>query len=140
LVFPDVNVWLALSHPRHLHHEIAVAWLEALAESTALVFCRHTQLSWFRLMTTEAAMGPDTQTQRQCWQLYDGWVEPGKAVFAYEPQDIEEEMRLRSGAEAPNPKEWADAYLAAFSSVTGMTLITFDRALAAKAKGAVLLG
>jgi predicted nucleic acid-binding protein len=32
-----------------------------------------------------------------------------------------------------------DAYLAAFAETAGVQLVTFDRALAAKVKGAVLL-
>jgi predicted nucleic acid-binding protein len=35
---------------------------------------------------------------------------------------------------------WADAYLAAFAEAGNLTLVTMDRALAAKVKGAVLLG
>ena len=37
-------------------------------------------------------------------------------------------------------KQWADGYLAAFSAAAGIRLVTLDRALAGKAKGAVLLG
>jgi len=38
------------------------------------------------------------------------------------------------------PKQWADAYLAAFAEAANLTLVTFGRVLAGKAKGAVLLG
>jgi toxin-antitoxin system PIN domain toxin len=139
LVFPDVNVWLAMSHPAHMHHETALRWFHALDQDAVLVFCRHTQLGLFRLLTSEAVLRQDVRTQRQCWDLYDRWVEPGKAVVAIEPPEIEDELRNRTSSDSPNPKEWADAFLAAFAETAQLTLVTFDRALAGKAKGAVLL-
>jgi predicted nucleic acid-binding protein len=51
-----------------------------------------------------------------------------------------DKFRPLTGTQQSSPKEWADAYLAAFSFTAGVTLITFDRKLAAKANGAVLLG
>jgi hypothetical protein len=139
LVFPDVNVWLALSHPAHAHHDVAAKWFEGLDEDTVLVFCRHTQLGLFRLLTTEAVLRQDVRTQRQCWELFDRWVEPGKAIVAIEPSEIEDELRARTWSESPNPKEWADAYLAAFAQSANLGLVTFDKALAGKVAGAVLL-
>jgi uncharacterized protein len=139
LVFPDVNVWLALSHPAHKHHEAAADWHRSLNEEDVLVFCRHTQLGFFRLMTTAAVLGPDVQTASQCWEVYDRWIEPGEAIFAFEPEGLEAEMRFRTSSNTPNPKEWADAYLGAFAEAGNFTLVTFDKALAGKTKAAVLL-
>jgi predicted nucleic acid-binding protein len=39
----------------------------------------------------------------------------------------------------PAPKTWMDAYLAAFAEAAELTLVTLDKSLAAKNKGAVLL-
>jgi toxin-antitoxin system PIN domain toxin len=139
LVFPDINVWVALSHPDHAHHQVAETWYRSLNEADVLVFCRHTQLGFFRLMTTAAVLGQDVRTAGQCWKLYDLWIEPGEAIFAFEPEGLEAEMRIRTSSQTPNPKEWADAYLAAFAETAQLTLVTFDKALAGKAKGAVLL-
>ncbi len=139
LVFPDVNVWLALSHPAHAHHDAAVQWFDGLDNDAVLVFCRHTQLGLFRLLTTEAVLRQDVRTQRQCWELFDRWVDPGKAIVVIEPPEIEDQLRARTSSESPSPKEWADAYLAAFAETANLGLVTFDRALAGKAKGSVLL-
>jgi predicted nucleic acid-binding protein len=49
-------------------------------------------------------------------------------------------MRSKTGGASASPKAWADAYLAAFAEASCLTLVTFDRALAGKVKGAVLLG
>ena len=135
-----MNVWLALSYPAHSHFEKAEVWFRAQDEEATFVFCRHTQLGFFRLMNNEAAMGNDRLNQRQCWELYDRWIGSGTAVFMEEPAGIETGLRLRTGLEFASPKTWADAYLAAFAEATRLTLVTFDRALAGKAKGAVLLG
>ena len=49
-------------------------------------------------------------------------------------------LSARSMADSVSPKMWMDAYLAAFAETAGLTLVTFDRALAGKVKGAMLLG
>jgi predicted nucleic acid-binding protein len=49
-------------------------------------------------------------------------------------------LRSLTAGTVSSPKEWMDAYLAAFAEAGKLTLVTFDRALAGKAKGAVLLG
>ncbi|MGO9339476.1 MAG: TA system VapC family ribonuclease toxin [Terracidiphilus sp.] len=139
LVFPDVNIWLALSSPDHQHFPVAWNWYKALPDETVLVFCRHTQLGLLRLLTTQSVMGPGTLTQVQAWVAFDRWLVDAGAEFADEPDGLESVFRSLSAAKQASPKEWADAYLAAFSLAAEVSLITFDRALAGKAKGAVLL-
>lgn len=76
LVFPDLNVWIALTSARHAHHPKTVEWFRGL-ESVRLAFCRFSQLGFLRLLTTEAVMGPDTLTQIQAWKAYDEWLGVG---------------------------------------------------------------
>jgi len=139
-VFPDVNVWLALSSPDHQHFSPAWNWYKALPDQTVLIFCRLTQLSFLRLLTTQSVMGQGTLTQAQAWDAYDRWLESAGVEYADEPAGLESIFRSFTGARQASPKEWADAYLAAFSSGSEVPLVTFDRALAGKAEGAVLLG
>jgi uncharacterized protein len=139
-VFPDVNVWLALSSPDHQHFSSAWNWYRALPAQTALVFCRLTQLGLLRLLTTQSVMGQGTLTQAQAWDAYDRWGESAGVEFAEEPDGLEEIFRSFTGSQQASPKEWAEAYLTAFSAVAEAALVTFDRALAGKAVGAVLLG
>lgn len=139
-IFPDVNVWVALSHQVHVHHAVAMQWFASLDEAAIFVFCRQTQMGFFRLMTTEAVLGREVLTQRQCWAIYDRWIMGGKAILAGEPAGLEEALRLRTSADSPSPKTWADAYLATYAEAAQLTLVTFDRALAGKVEGAVLLG
>ncbi len=49
-------------------------------------------------------------------------------------------FRTATDRDEASPNAWTDAYLAAFAETAGLTLVTFDRALAGKTKGAVLLG
>jgi uncharacterized protein len=136
LVFPDINLWLALASRRHTHHPIARHWLETV-ETAQLAFCRFTQLGLLRLLTTSAVMGPDVLTQRQAWQAYDRLV-AGSVLFLQEPPALEDRFRLLTRQLSSSPKEWADAYLAAFASEARATLATFDKALASKAKGLLI--
>jgi hypothetical protein len=137
-LLPDINVWVAMHHQRHKHHGIAQAWFDGL-DQEVLVYCRQTQLGFFRLLTTPAVMGDETVTQRQCWAIYDEWLAGGRAVLQAEPPGIEAAFRARTFAQEPAPKTWMDAYLTAFAESAELTLVTFDRALAAKAEDAVLL-
>lgn len=139
-LLPDVNVWVAMHHQIHSHHQIVLEWFNALATECALVFCRQTQMGFFRLLTTDSVMGDEVLSQRQCWTLYHQWISGGKAKLRPEPEGAGQSFEQRTSKDAVSPKEWMDAYLAAFAEAGNLTLVTMDRALAAKAKGAVLLG
>lgn len=138
-VFPDVNVWLALSTPDHEHFRSAWKWYTSLPAGTVLIFCRITQLGLLRLLTTQAVMGQGVLNQAEAWRTFDRWIKAGGAEFAEEPSGFEARFRSNTSTVQASPKEWADAYLAAFSFMHGSPLITFDRALAGKAKGTILL-
>lgn len=140
LLFPDVNVWVALNFEMHAHHATAKRWYEANPPSATLVFCRQTQLGLFRILTTSTVMGEELLTQQGCWQIYDRWIATGQVAWADEPRELETVLRALTAGTFASPKVWMDAYLAAFADGAELTLVTFDRALAAKAKGAVLLG
>ena len=62
-LFPDVNVWLALTHRRHIHHQIAADWFRERDE--AMYFCRFTQLALLRLLTNEQVMGTDVGRRQE---------------------------------------------------------------------------
>ena len=128
-----------MHHQRHAHHTAAEAWYESLDEPL-LVFCRQTQLGFFRILTTEAVMENEALTQQQCWTLYEKWIAGGFAIEQPEPLDIGPAFRARTFAAEPAPRTWMNAYLAAFAECAGLTLVTFDRALAARTKGSILLG
>jgi toxin-antitoxin system PIN domain toxin len=128
LNFLDANVWLALIWSRHVHSEKAKAWFERASEEQFL-FCRITQVTVLRLLTTPAVMGSDVKKMQQAWDLWDKVCADDRIALLSEPEGIEPEFRRLSAARSPSPKVWADAYLLAFASVAGLKLVTFDRGL-----------
>jgi toxin-antitoxin system PIN domain toxin len=126
-LFPDVNVWLALTWEGHAHHAIARAWFEGLDVTTRLGFCRFTQISLLRLLTTQAVMGPELMTQAEAWTAYDRWMQDSRILFLDEPANVEPVFRSESRRTRSESKGWADAYLAAFATIAEMKLVTFDR-------------
>ena len=138
-LFPDVNVWLALAHEIHPHHHAAEVWERSLDKAVTLCFCRFTQLGMLRLLTNHSAMGPDVLTQAEAWAAFDTFVQPSGAILTEEPKGIDPVFRRLTSRDEVSTKHWADGYLAAFSIAAGIPLVTFDRALAGKVKGAVLL-
>lgn len=139
LIFPDVNVWLALTVSGHVHFPRAWQWYHSLDDSEILHFCRITQMGLLRLLTTGSVMGKSTHCQAEAWKVYDRWLHEESAQFLDEPATLEAAFRSSTEDRQSSPKHWTDAYLAAFAQTAGLTLVTFDRALAGKAKGAVLL-
>ena len=79
-------------------------------------------------------------TQPQCWRVFEEWVENDQARFLDEPPGTTKLLRNRTSEDVVAPKVWMDAYLAAFSEAAGLTLVTFDRALAGRVAGGILLG
>jgi len=138
-LFPDINVWIALSYEGHAHHATAFKWFTTLDHDSSLIFCRFTQLGLLRLLTADAVMGDEALTQPEAWAVYDRWLQDDRVELMNEQNGLE--PRFRNLTRRPNPatKDWADSYLAAFAASGELTLVTFDRALRAKIKPLILL-
>ena len=139
-LFPDINVWVALTYEGHVHHRTAATWFATLKPNVDLVFCRLTQLGLLRLLTTEAVMGDEVMTQPEAWAAYDRWHQDPRVDVVDEPAEIEVRFRALTRLRQPAAKDWADSYLAAFARAGQLTLVTFDRGLRAKARSLVVLG
>ena len=138
LNFLDANVWLALMWERHIHCQRANQWFEQAAEEQ-FFFCRFTQLTILRLLTTEMIMGADTRKMSEAWKLWDRISADPRITFLAEPEGLESEFRSRSRLSSRSPKVWGDAYLLAFASVAGLRFVTFDRALKDQAASVLVL-
>jgi uncharacterized protein len=139
-LFPDINVWIALTIERHVHHTRATKWFESIGGSGRLFFCRFTQLGLLRLLTLEAVMGQnEVLTQAEAWKTYDRWLQDERIGFLDEPPEIEAAFRSLTQSRQAAPKDWADSYLAALALAAQLTLVTFDQALSGKARQLVLL-
>ncbi|HET9370713.1 MAG TPA: TA system VapC family ribonuclease toxin [Vicinamibacterales bacterium] len=138
-LFPDINVWVALTHAVHVHHEVAIDWYASLEPEVTLHFSRFTQLGFLRLLTAAAVMGEDVLTQTQAWAVYDRWLEDSRVGFLEEPPGLDRRFRSLTRMKTASPKAWADAYLAAFAGAAQLTLVTFDRAFRGRAGSLLLL-
>ena len=92
-----------------------------------------------RLLTNSAVMGPDALSCRDAWNTYRAIAQDERVGFALEPLGIEELWRKSTSHSGSSTQIWSDAYLAAFSHCAELRLITLDRALASRVKGAMLL-
>jgi toxin-antitoxin system PIN domain toxin len=138
-LFPDINVWVALTYEGHTHHSNSAEWFARLAPDATLAFCRFTQLGLLRLLTAVAVMRDEVMAQPQAWAAYDRWLKDPRVEFIDEPAELETRFRALTRFRQPATKDWADSYLAAFATVGQLTLVTFDRGLRSKVKSAILL-
>jgi len=138
-LFPDINVWIALTYQGHIHHERAAAWFSTLPADSRLFFCRFTQMGFLRLLTAEAVLGDEVMHQRQAWQTYDRWLEDDRVACLEEPSGLERIFRNLTRLRRTATKDWADSYLCAFATASQLSLVTFDRSLSRKASNFRLL-
>lgn len=75
----DVNVWLALVVDTHQHHPAATEWLAEIEEPEAVRFCRGTQQSLVRLLTTASVTRPFASCPTVSPKL---WMDAYLAAFA----------------------------------------------------------
>lgn len=131
LLFPDVNVWLALSVNSHQHNAVSWEWLSRQPDDVRLILSRYTQLGLLRLLTNPAVMGHQTLILRQVWAVYDEWLDDRRVEFYPEPRDLEAEFRraIQPFAAQKASKWVGDCWLLAFAQAAGAQLVTFDRAL-----------
>ena len=138
LNFLDANVWLALLWSRHEHSEKAREWFERSAEEQ-FFFCRFTQLTVLRLLTTDAVMGRDVRNMSEAWNLWDRIWADQRIAYLPEPENLEAELRRQTRSLGKSPKVWADAYLLSFAAVAGLKLVTFDRGMRSRRADVLVL-
>ena len=128
LSFPDINVWLALATPEHVHSALAQRWWNG--EDGTIAFCRLTQLGFLRLVTTAAVMDGKPLTISEAWRVYDRFYDDDRMTFISEPPEVEKRFREKATGKTASPKVWADAWLLAVAQAAEGVLVTFDKALA----------
>src|SRR4051812_39130718 len=117
MTLADSNVWLALTLSKHIFHAAAQAWFAAEPKSAKILFCRSTQQSYLRLLTTKAVLAPfgvAPLTNDEAWLAYEGWQSDTRIAYANEPVGVERLWKKLAGRKTSSPKAWMDAYLAAF--------------------------
>lgn len=124
----DSNVLLAFVLANHPHHALARKWFASLGPEETVGLCRSTQLSFLRLLTTEAILKQDTQTNTEAMAVWKILLGHPRCEFHFnEPSTLETTWSDWAGTDKPAPKVWMDAFLAAFAMGYGLRLVTFDR-------------
>jgi toxin-antitoxin system PIN domain toxin len=136
IYLPDVNVWIALTSNRHVHHQIASEWLHG-NDQARLAFCRVSELGFLRLLTNAHVMGKDVLSPTQAWAVYDEWQADDRVVFLAEGAGFGQHWRLLGNQISGGSNAWTDAYLAAFAIHVGATVVTLDRAFSVFGKAAI---
>ena len=92
-----------------------------------------------RLLNNRSVVGEDVRYQDECWSIVHAWMASGRALFLEEPEFIDAIFIQLTSERIHAPQRWADMYLAAFAEASGLTLVTFDKALARLNKSSILL-
>lgn len=123
---PDVNVWLSLSAPLHIHYAPAsVYWQTAAAPR--VWFCRHSALGLKRLLGTRSVMNAQMQSTAQCFASWQTWLRLPEVGMLADPPQVDIELDRLAQQTAWPGKMWSDAYLAAFAIAANLRLVSFDR-------------
>ncbi len=126
----DSNIWLALAISKHVFHAAAHAWFLTERQAGGVAFCRSTQQSFLRLITTSAVLRPygnPPLTNAEAWALYEGFLTDARiSLVVAEPPGLERAWRTLAAQGTSSPKLWMDAYLAAFGIAGGHQLVTTD--------------
>jgi toxin-antitoxin system PIN domain toxin len=126
----DSNVWLALTLSKHGFHRGSREWFDRMKMADPVLFCRFTQQSYLRLLTTAAVLAPygiAPLSNAEAWTAYEGWLDSGCVAFMDEPRGLDSNWKKLAARDAPSPKLWMDAYLVAFAVSGGYQLVTTDQ-------------
>ena len=128
---PDTNIWLALCLSGYSHHQAAKTWLNGESAPDSLLFCRSTQQSLLRLLTTRGVMsiyGLEPLTNAAAWAVYEQFIADERISFCSEPARMDATWKKLAARRTSSPKLWMDAYLGAFAIASSAQIITTDKA------------
>jgi toxin-antitoxin system PIN domain toxin len=131
MLLADTNIWLALALSKHVFHRAVRAWFARRKPPEAVLFCRSTQQSFLRLLTTSAVLAPygiPPLSNKAAWSAYEGFRADHRIAWADEPHGLETHWKKLAAGPRPSPKLWIDAYLAAFALAGGYRIVTTDKA------------
>lgn len=126
----DTSVWVALAFGSHPHHRQAKAAFELADNLTPAVFCRATQQSFLRQLsspTLQSAYRSKLISNATAWDKWEELLELPQVVVAAEPDALPDLWRQLAARDTASPKVWMDAYLAAFAILGRLEFVTLDR-------------
>lgn len=122
---PDINVWVALNVPGHIHHAAAQTYWRDTAHET-LWFCRHSSLGLMRLLCQPAMMGDTALRPEQALAVYQEIRAQSRIGLLADPPGLEERWAALAASSPWPPRMWPDAYLAALAQSANLRLVSFD--------------
>ncbi len=127
----DSNCWLAVAFDRHGLHTIAVAAIDKTTAEFPACFCRATEQSIVRLLSTSAIQAlyeSPVITNEGAIRLLHEWQSEPNVALVEEPLATRELWLRLANRNTASPKLWMDAYLAAFAISGELRLVTNDKA------------
>lgn len=130
MLLADSNIWLSLVLAKHPFHSAVREWFAGLKSRDVVCFCRATQQSFLRLLTTREVLETYTVpplTNEEAWSTYQRFLANKKVSYLAEPTQLEDHGKSLAAISQSSPKLWMDAYLAAFAIEGGYRFITTDK-------------
>ncbi len=127
----DSNCWLAVAFDRHGAHAAAMTAIDETTVEFPACFCRATEQSIVRLLTTSAIQGMYESpiiTNEGAIRLMNDWQSEPNVTFVDEPAATRELWLRFANRNTASPKLWMDAYLAAFAIGGKLRFVTNDKA------------
>ena len=122
---PDLNIWLALTTPDHVHHSKAVSYWEKQA-AEQIVLCTVTALGLLRLVMQPKVMGTAVRSVSGASDLLQSLLEqPGVAMAKPEDDGWSVFQQLMHANSLPS-RLCTDAHLAALAISNEWRLVSFD--------------
>ena len=126
----DVNVWVAAAFASHPAHRSAQAVLLQATPAAPALFCRATQQSFLRLVSTPAicrAYQAASITNQDALAALAAFQALPQVDLVDEPIGMEALWWRLAGLSVAAPKGWMDAYLAAFAISSPTRMVTLDQ-------------
>lgn len=126
----DTSVWLAAVFTTHPFHRVAQQKLQQATAAAPAVFCRATQQSFLRLVSTPTllkAYGATGLTNNDALVTLGALQALPQVCEREEPPGTPALWHRLASRNTASPKVWMDAYLAAFAINGGLCLLSLDQ-------------
>ena len=125
----DTNVWIALVFAAHPQHGLALEAYRSASKARPAVFCRATELSFLRLVSTPALLRLSNATgltNQDAIATLTQLLAETRVAHRDEPEGVAPLWHRLGARDSASPKRWMDAYLAAFAIAGDLRLVTAD--------------
>lgn len=126
----DSNIWVAATFPTHSFHAPSQTVLIAATREQPALFCRATEQSYLRLMTSPpilALHGAEGMTNGHALAALDAVLSRPEIESRDEPAGAAPLWHKLANRNSASPKVGLDAYLAAFAIAGDLDFVTLDR-------------